>query len=51
MSRRFHTPEPALLDHDAWDTPFRLSSDDFYAEAGDRRQVGLRPVEDREDDR
>ena len=51
MIRRFHDPESALLDHDARETPFRLSSDDFYAETGDRRRVDLRPVDDREDDR
>ena len=42
---------PALLDHEAWEVPFRLSEDGLYAEAGAHRRMGGHPAEGRDDER
>ncbi|MFN3932899.1 MAG: hypothetical protein ACK4JY_14270 [Brevundimonas sp.] len=51
MSRYRNDPELALLDLEAWDSPWRLSEDDLHAQAGADRPHGGRPVDEREDDR
>lgn len=43
--------ELALLELDAIECPYRLSDEDFYAEAGGSRRVGGFPFDDREDER
>ena len=51
MHRHHNRAEPALLDLDAFDAPFRLSDEDLYAEAGDSRRVGGNPFDEQEEDR
>jgi hypothetical protein len=51
MSRPYDDPDDALLEREAWEAPFPMSTDDLYLEAGaDRRGRGW-TFDDPEDDR
>ncbi|MBU1386020.1 MAG: hypothetical protein KKG14_01140 [Alphaproteobacteria bacterium] len=51
MSGYRNDPELALLDLEAWDSPWRLSEDELYVQAGADHVRNARAVDEREDDR